>query len=168
MEANNDDAPKRIGPWLPTQAMARAAGSKHFFNGVPCKNGHVEPRHTSNFTCLECTRLRVDKWMKENPETAAIMKAKALVKAAIDYASDPEKYAQRMRRSRAIHIEKFRAREREYDIRNPDARRSRTRNRRARIRGNGGTHTASDILSILRSQKTSALSATENSMAITM
>lgn len=33
---------------------AIAAGAARYFTGVPCRNGHVAERYTSNKTCCEC------------------------------------------------------------------------------------------------------------------
>lgn len=153
MVAANDNQPVRYGPWLPTKAMAVACGSKHYFTGNPCINGHVEPRHVSNYTCLECTRIRVAIWLEEHPETAMEMRKVALANQAADYAINPQKYAERSRRSRSINLDVYRERERKRDLDHPEERRARVRNRRARIRGNDGTHSAEDIELILKKQK---------------
>ena len=43
----NPDTPR-------TAAEAREQGSKYFFTGKPCKNGHTVNRYTSNGTCSAC------------------------------------------------------------------------------------------------------------------
>lgn len=41
---------------LPTsRAAAKAAGSKYYFTGEPCKHGHVAPRKTKG-ACVECVK----------------------------------------------------------------------------------------------------------------
>jgi hypothetical protein len=32
------------------------SGAKTYFHGIPCKRGHVAPRHTSNGMCMDCSR----------------------------------------------------------------------------------------------------------------
>lgn len=53
---------------LMTRKQARAAGLKRFFNGIPCKEGHIAERQTSNNSCTECNKgkaaLRVE-YMKQ-------------------------------------------------------------------------------------------------------
>jgi hypothetical protein len=47
---NNSELPQTI-------AAALACGSKRFFDGSPCKHGHVVPRRVYNSNCTECDRL---------------------------------------------------------------------------------------------------------------
>lgn len=148
----NDNEPIRYGPWPPTRVDAVRIGTKHFFTGTRCSHGHLAPRHTSNSTCMECTRLRVANWAKENPDKVEAQKVRALARQAADYALNPQKYAEKSRRSRARNLQTFRARERRYRLAHKDEQLARVRNRRARIRGNGGTHTAADIDAILKRQ----------------
>ena len=37
---------------------AKAAGSKIYFTGISCRNGHVAPRYAGNRECVECDRAR--------------------------------------------------------------------------------------------------------------
>lgn len=39
-----------------TRAEANARGLKRYFNGNPCKHGHVGERRTSTGLCVECSR----------------------------------------------------------------------------------------------------------------
>ena len=43
------------GPFL-TRAQAKAQGLKQYFDGKPCKHGHVDARLVSNWRCMECCR----------------------------------------------------------------------------------------------------------------
>ena len=50
-----------------TLREARAAGDKFYFNGKPCRHGHVGPRYTSVGYCVACRhdiyiRRRTGKW----------------------------------------------------------------------------------------------------------
>ena len=47
-------------------AEARALGSKTYFTGKPCKNGHVAPRRTERSVCTECLKGHYKRWRKEN------------------------------------------------------------------------------------------------------
>lgn len=153
MLAANDNQPVRYGPWLPSGSMARAAGSTHYFTGKPCVRGHIELRHASNGTCLECTRIRVAIWVKEHPERMEQLAPERRLKASLDYAKNPEKYAARTRQSRERHASKYKERARRYRTENPEKSQSRVRNRRARIRNSEGTHNERDIEAILVRQK---------------
>jgi hypothetical protein len=44
-------------PACPQLDAARASGALRYFNGVPCKHGHVLERITANSTCVECNRV---------------------------------------------------------------------------------------------------------------
>ncbi len=37
---------------------AREQGLAHFFTGIPCRAGHLAPRHVSNDACLRCAAIR--------------------------------------------------------------------------------------------------------------
>lgn len=39
-------------------AEARMMGYPLYWTGEPCQRGHIEYRITSNYTCLQCSRLR--------------------------------------------------------------------------------------------------------------
>ena len=41
-----------------TRKEAVAKGSRQYFTGLPCVNGHVSPRFTGNKNCVECSRER--------------------------------------------------------------------------------------------------------------
>jgi len=49
-----------------TYKAALESGSKYYFTGRPCKNGHVCERRTSDRTCRSCARGRGGNWAKEN------------------------------------------------------------------------------------------------------
>lgn len=48
-----------------TRKQAKELGLTRFFNGVPCKHGHLGYRQTNKSECIECKRI----WQKENVET---------------------------------------------------------------------------------------------------
>lgn len=50
-----------------TRAEAKVRGEKTYFTGMPCPNGHISVRQTSNGGCRECALLRTRTWRKENP-----------------------------------------------------------------------------------------------------
>ena len=51
-----------------TRAEAKSSGDAQYFTGKPCKNGHLEPRITSNGTCLACARSHAKKHYSKYPE----------------------------------------------------------------------------------------------------
>lgn len=64
---NDNDLPR-------TRAEAKASGSKWYFTGKPCKHGHVAKRSTIDGCCVECRKIKIDKWREKNPEKVQAMK----------------------------------------------------------------------------------------------
>lgn len=117
-----------------------------YFTGVKCRNGHVSTRYCSNTCCVSCKSIsdrkqylekadeikgRANKWYAENKERR-IEKNKAWLAANPGAASARYKIWSSVNRDRINSIE---------------------RNRRARKKGAGGAHTASDIEKIYIMQK---------------
>ena len=84
---------KELSQAIVTRAEAQARGLKRYFNGKPCKHGHICERWTKDWVCVECDRQRQRKayaaspekriaqsaaWRKANPEKAREQKAKYL------------------------------------------------------------------------------------------
>jgi 5-methylcytosine-specific restriction endonuclease McrA len=89
--ANDNRRRSLIGPWLPTQKMAKALGAKHYFTGEPCFNGHTTTRFASNAACMKCSS---DKRNELNKLRAAIdpeWKEERNAKRREAYAADPSK-----------------------------------------------------------------------------
>lgn len=51
-----------------TIKQAKETGSKFYFTGIPCKNGHIDLRYTSVRTCRSCKMESIRKWNRENRE----------------------------------------------------------------------------------------------------
>lgn len=51
-----------------TPEAAKAAGSRHYFTGKPCPNGHIARRFASNHGCVECLREQYKRRYATNPE----------------------------------------------------------------------------------------------------
>jgi hypothetical protein len=49
---------------------AKNQGAPKYFTGMPCKFGHVSERRTSNQCCIDCERLKSEKWKSSNPAKA--------------------------------------------------------------------------------------------------
>lgn len=61
-------SPETIESLPRTRAEAIACGSKHYFTGKPCPNGHVAPRFVSNFGCDECLKAGYRERFRRDPE----------------------------------------------------------------------------------------------------
>lgn len=51
-----------------TREEARQAGSKAYFTGLFCKQGHVAKRWTATGNCATCQASRTKNWTDKNPE----------------------------------------------------------------------------------------------------
>jgi len=57
---------------LPRKACeAKALSIAYYFNGKPCKHGHISKRWAHNSTCYECVQLNSKKWARNNPKKRA-------------------------------------------------------------------------------------------------
>lgn len=135
-----------------TRAEAIRSGKNRYFTGKPCKHGHVCERHTHNRVCVDCNNkssrawakrcnsrvaANVSKWRAKNPERSRATQ----IKSNKVWYSKPENRLTACRGATRWAAE------------NPEKARSYKRNRRAWKRGNGGSHTAEDILDILKNQR---------------
>ena len=77
------------------------SGASTYFHGIPCKNGHVAPRQTSNGACTECTYQR--------NKTDKVKQYKKQHKK-----DNRDKYLQHQRRRRAENLKKMREYHRNY------------------------------------------------------
>lgn len=48
-----------------TRQEAITAQERYFFNGKPCKHGHISKRLTVNGSCYECVKLRSKQFQTE-------------------------------------------------------------------------------------------------------
>lgn len=75
-----------------TKAEAIAIGSRHYFTGEPCKNGHVAPRYFKG-ACIACKRDISSTWRNNN-----IDKSRECVKRSSNTAIGREKGRKRVAR----------------------------------------------------------------------
>lgn len=81
-----------------SRAEAKEQGSKHYFTGKPCPNGHIAERFVSSFGCTVCAKAHYDERRKKHPE----------------------KYAEASRRYRNNNPEKVRESVKRWKKRNPE------------------------------------------------
>ena len=74
-------------PTIISRKDARDRGLKTYYNGVPCKAGHIAPRYVNGCACQECNQV----WKKRNPE-----KHKAINAAWYEANSDRVKEANQL------------------------------------------------------------------------
>jgi len=66
---------KIFGPFL-NRKQAKEKGIKHYFNGNPCKHGHLSVRTTKGGKCLECHRISQAQRYANDPEKGRAIAAK--------------------------------------------------------------------------------------------
>lgn len=163
---------------LITRAEARAQGLKRYFTGKPCRYGHIAERQVSSLNCMECGRLksRRDHLKRDKAKERERLRAyRAANREKINAAhraanATPERQAykaawyqanrERIRAKAQAEPGKYResniASAAAWKVANPEKAREHSRmnrrNRRAKAKKAGGTHTAADLAEILESQ----------------
>jgi hypothetical protein len=95
-----------------SRKAALADGEKSYFTGSPCVKGHVSARRSKTGECLECRKLRLVEWRKDNP-------AKVAVHNQTQYEKFPEELKTRSRAYYHANVEKCRASSQRYQKENP-------------------------------------------------
>lgn len=121
------------GP-IVSRASAKSAKEVRYFNGKPCKHGHVDQHFTSNGTCVACTNSPHAKDVR----LAYSRRDSVIARAAV-------------RRQSPASIELFERRR--FSERGLALYRSYVLRRRAHRRNAGGKFTADDLLKLLSHQK---------------
>lgn len=159
---------------------AIAAGLKRYFNGVPCKSGHLCERWTNDCSCVECkkiksrafcadwrikntekTKLLNKEWRKNNTDSIKEKQAKYYAsnkeaikeKARIYYHENKTAVLERVWKYRSLNVEKIRSMHRMYYAENIESRRHANRAIRAKRLLCEGKHTKQDIERICKAQK---------------
>lgn len=52
-------APRNATPNAIARRNALIAGNKHYFTGIPCRNGHIAEYLTESGTCMECRKIHM-------------------------------------------------------------------------------------------------------------
>lgn len=152
--------------------MAKYSGLKRYFTGKPCKRGHIADRLYKNRMCVKCAAEKYPKYVKRNPlpnkerqkRYRERHKEKLRIRSAqwrqdnqekrkeISKKSDKKRaHIKRVyekaykERTRARTNERARLRHRRIYKENPQRILVYGRRRRARLKGAGGSHTATEI-----------------------
>ena len=135
---------------------ARAKGLKRYFTGNPCKNGHISERMVSHCGCIECAYERTRKWGQENPELKL-----ASYRDWIDrHPEYGQQWVKKNRLSRRRTTSKWYQKNSDLSIKralewakdHPERIRTAVRNRTAKRKAAGGSHTTEEILALLDRQ----------------
>lgn len=146
-EPNTPDRP------IVTRAEAIALGLKRYFDGRPCRRGHVAEHLISSRKCLICNAIDVNAMRKASPEKerarhVELWKRHRARKLAKRAALRKENYEVRERQNTAAMAHYFAKRRL-----SPEVFRVRHQLRRARMMAAEGSFSASDIADIRRLQR---------------
>lgn len=93
-----------------SRAEAKRVGSSLYLTGLPCKNGHIAGRRTSNRLCVECGNNQARRWYERNTGLA-----KHRARAA--KLADPEKTRAHDAKNREKYRLQINRRGRLYEVR---------------------------------------------------
>lgn len=152
-------------PDIISKRQAIAVGMIKYFTGKSCPKGHIDYRHIGGF-CYACAREKSKRFHQrmKNNETYK----KQAVERAVRWAKDnPERTKANKRRHQEIHRDTNRERKRIYYQENkierdayvkafyqahPAMKAAHCRNRKARVKGATGSHTAEEIHDLFNKQ----------------
>lgn len=167
----NDNHPKYIGPHLPTKEAAKERGARWFSTGLPCNNGHLAPRRSTDGKCSVCVWLSWEKVRRrkgKKPFQPNLAKREALERGDRYFLGAPCPHGHDGLRwthngacvecaSSAAQAhnkgEKGATYRRIWNAANKEKVSENNRNAKARRKGADGKHTAQDIRDILKRQK---------------
>lgn len=157
-----------------TPKAAKAAGSKFYFSGKPCSQGHISPRYTSCHRCVACSKDHMVSLREQTRQRRAKRplspheqaKADGRLRYTTGKPCPRGHYAERLTINGACVICAKEDRERRettdpsiktrrsiYRKDNAERYRTHVRNRRAKRKGSPGSYTQEDVLEILKSQR---------------
>ena len=159
---------------------ADAAGLRFYYNGKPCHRGHIAAREVKSRACVICRLEASLKWEAENKPQRVILrkgrrekkrdeiceKQRAWYTENAEYmreyqrnyrADDPERHKKYIKRHREKHPERATISAQKWQAKNPSrvrANKNAARHRRrARLKGGGGSHTATEAANLRLYQK---------------
>ena len=155
---------------------ARALGLKRYFTGTPCAHGHISERMVSNRRCTDCLRDIRKATASQTLERRRVTKkawdlkneGRVRTYRFLEKILHPEKLALRDKRYRGKNLgkckewcnaykeknkERLKDQLKAWRTANREAVRIHRRNRRTRLKSNGGTHTVQEIYDLLKKQE---------------
>lgn len=97
-----------------SRAEAVACGSKSFFTGAPCENGHIDKRYTNTGLCYQCKRDQMQRDYDNHRE-------RNLATARASHGKHGHKHAEKAKLWVARNRERSREIKRNYKLRNREA-----------------------------------------------
>jgi 5-methylcytosine-specific restriction endonuclease McrA len=148
-------------PTIISREDAKAQGLKRYFDGNPCKRGHVAERNVAGGHCIPCATMTAEAWYAANPERVSVLskewkrKNKEKVSAYNQKwnAENAELRSSLGREWREANKEKVATDLAAWRESNRDLSRAYIHRRRALLLSAEGSHTAQDIKEIYAAQK---------------
>ena len=125
---------------------AIAQGLRRYFTGKPCPHGHVCERFVASHNCVMCNRAGCSAYYDLNSQEILAQKARR-------YEREADVLLARGRAWRQANPDYGRTYTKAWKRANPEKARNLWRQRKARKRGAGGSHTAADVAEIHAQQK---------------
>ncbi len=146
-----------LGSLPKSRSEAKAVGSRLYFTGDPCRNGHISPRYTRQSQCIEC----VQEWSSKNADKrrAAVRRysdrnrEKVYAKAREWRSANADWLKEYRAQYRSQNLEWDKARIRAYSKSHPEVMRAHSAKRRAARAGADGSHTMEERQDIRKRQK---------------
>lgn len=139
-----------------TYVEAKAKGLKRYFTGKRCKYDHVSERMVSNCCCIECAYARTAEWASKNPELKKKFRDEWNERNPSYRAewarNNPDSHRIAARKWYEKDIPARRKKATEWQKANPEKVRANCRNRIALKKKAKGTHTADQVLKMLKKQ----------------
>lgn len=148
-----------------SRQQAIAQGLKRYFNGKPCKHGHLAERYVCTKHCVICdgsrNTERMRDWRARNPDKALAASRRANAKNIVKKRIARAKWCRENREESRLESKRWREKNpqrhrdnvKAWKKENPEKDKAYWKNRSARKRGAEGRHTADDVASIRASQK---------------
>lgn len=96
-------------------AAARAAMHLHYFTGKPCKWGHVVPRRTKGWACVECNRIYHNNFYATHKKPRRnITKEERNARIRARYKANREKYLLKDKKYREANPDQIKATRQRY------------------------------------------------------
>lgn len=139
-----------------SRAEALAKGLKSYFTGKPCVNGHIAERRTKLRHCRACLAEQSLKQRLKNPDQHKRQCREWKEKNRERYAAYTEaRKLESKRKARERYLrnsQEIRKKTKEWQKANPLKVRAMNARRRARKKGNGGSHTGEQLAELLEKQ----------------
>lgn len=138
-----DAHPERVRHMVPLpEERAALIGSRFFYTGKFCPNGHLSERYVSGNMCAQCSFGKIRRNRDKKKEYNARK-----------YRENPTRYVESIKAWVAANPDRIKAKAARFQQRHPEAKRAQTQRDRARRKGVEGRFTAADIRTLRERQR---------------